>query len=162
MPKVLQLLLREQVSIRNLEAILETLVDAGKAVKGSEELAERVRERLGATICQSYRDPQGELHVLTLAPDFERALLAGVRSGEMRGSLFSEMGQLDGFMKNLVRQVEAMMARNLAPVVLCPSPVRRGLRNLLQRSMPYVAVIGLNEVPASQSVRSFASLQSAA
>lgn len=160
--KVLQLLLREQVSIRNLEAILETLVDAGKTVKGSEDLAERVRERLGATICQTYRDPQGDLHVLTLAPEFERALLAGVRSGETRGALFSEIGQLDGFMKNLVRQVEAMMARNLAPVVLCPSPVRRALRNVLQRSMPYVAVIGLNEVPASQSVRSFASLQSAA
>lgn len=160
--KVLQLLLREQVSIRNLEAILETLVDAGKTIKASEELAERVRERLGATICQAYRDPQGDLHVLTLAPEFERALLANARNGEGRGSLFAEMGQLDAFMKNLVRQVEAMMARNLAPVVLCPSPVRRSLRSLLQRSMPYVAVIGVNEVPASQPVRSFASLQSAA
>ncbi|MGN6153577.1 MAG: flagellar biosynthesis protein FlhA [Lysobacteraceae bacterium] len=161
--KVLQLLLREQVGIRNLEAILETLVDAGKTVKGAEDLAERVRERLGAAICQTHRDPGGDLHVLTLSPEFERALLASVRgSGESRGSPFAEAGQLDAFMKTLVRQAEAMMARNLSPVVLCPSPVRRPLRNLLQRSMPYVAVIGINEVPPSQSVRSFASLPSAA
>src|SRR5690606_11019358 len=55
--KVLQLLLREQVSIRNLEAILEVLVDAGRTLKAPEDLAERVRERLGASICQGLRDP---------------------------------------------------------------------------------------------------------
>ena len=160
--KVLQLLLREQVSIRNLEAILETLVDAGKATKNAEELADRVRERLGASICQSLRDAQGELHVLTLAPEFERALLANARSGEQRTSPFADMAQLDAFMKGMSRQVEAMMGRNLPPVVLCPSPVRRALRNLLQRSMPYVTVVGLNEIPQNQSVRSFAAIQTAA
>jgi flagellar biosynthesis protein FlhA len=160
--KVLQSLLREQVSIRNLEAILETLVDAGKATKSTDDLAERVRERLGGSICQGLRDAQGDLHVLTLAPEFERALLANARSGEQRVSLFSEMGQLDAFMKNLSRQVEAMMGRNLAPVVLCPAPIRRSLRALLQRSMPYVTVVGLNEIPPNQSVRSFAALHAAA
>jgi flagellar biosynthesis protein FlhA len=66
------------------------------------------------------------------------------------------------FMKNLTRQVESMMGRNLAPVVLCPSPVRRSLRALLHRSMPYVSVIGLNEIPPNLAVRSFASIQAAA
>jgi flagellar biosynthesis protein FlhA len=160
--KVLQLLLREQVSIRNLEAILETLVDAGKTVKNADDLAERVRERLGASICQGLRDPQGELHVLTLAPEFERSLLANVRPGEQRASPFSEIAQLDAFMKSTTRQVEAMMSRNLSPVVLCPSPVRRSLRGLLHRSMPYVVVLGLNEIPPNLSVRSFASIHSAA
>ena len=127
-----------------------------------EGLAERVRERLGASICQGLRDPQGELHVLTLAPEFERTLLANLRTGEQRSSLFSEIGQLDMFMKNLTRQVESMMGRNLPPVVLCPSPLRRSLRALLQRSMPYVTVIGLNEIPPNLAVRSFASIQAAA
>lgn len=157
--KVLQLLLREQVSIRHLEAILEVLVDAGKTTKAPEDLAERVRERLGATICQGLRDPQGDLHVLTLAPDVERSLLANSRPGETRATLFNEIGQLDGFMKNLGRQAEAMMGRNLVPVLLCPSPVRRPLRGLLHRSMPYMAVVGLNEVPPTLPVRSFAAVQ---
>lgn len=157
--KVLQLLLREQVSIRHLEAILEVLVDAGKTVKTPEDLAERVRERLGPMICQNLRDPQGDLHVLTLAPDIERSLLANARPGE-KGALFGEMGQLDGFMRNLAKQAESMMGRNLVPVLLCPSPVRRALRGLLHRSMPYVAVLGLNEVPTTTPVRAFAAIQS--
>ena len=57
---------------------------------------------------------------------------------------------------------ESMMGRNLPPVVLCPSPVRRSLRSLLHRSMPYVTVIGLNEIPPNLAVRSFASIQAAA
>ncbi|MBW8808471.1 MAG: flagellar biosynthesis protein FlhA, partial [Lysobacter sp.] len=76
-----------------------------------------------------------------------------------KGGLFNEVGQLDGFMKNLGRQAESMMGRNLSPVVLCPSPVRRSLRALLHRSMPYVAVLGLNEIPPTTSVRSFAAIQ---
>lgn len=158
--KVLQLLLREQVSIRHLEAILEVLVDAGKSTKVAEDLAERVRERLGAVICQGLRDAQGDLHVMTLAPELERSLLASVRTGDARGgALFADVAQLDGFMKSLASQSESMMSRNLVPVLLCPSPARRSLRALLNRSMPYLAVVGLNEVPATLPVRSFAAIQ---
>lgn len=157
--KVLQHLLREQVSIRHLEAILEVLVDAGRTTKQPEELAERVRERLGAAICQGLRDAQGDLHVMTLAPELERTLLANLRPADGRtGSLFGDMAQLDGFMKNLATQAESMMGRSLVPVLLCPSPARRSLRALLGRSMPYLAVLGLNEVPATLPVRSFAAI----
>lgn len=159
--KTLQLLLREQVSIRNLEAILEVLVDAGRSVKAPEELAERVRERLGSSICQKFSDTRGELNVLTLAPEIERSLLGTQRNAEGRGPLFSDMGQLDAFIKHLSRQAEAMMGRNLMPVLLCPSPLRRPLRSLIQRSLPHVAIVGLNEVPATTMVRSFAAVGAA-
>jgi flagellar biosynthesis protein FlhA len=159
--KVFQHLLREQVSIRHLEAILEVLVDAGRTTKQPEELAERVRERLGAAICQGLRDAQGDLHVMTLTPELERTLLANLRPADGRsGSLFGDMAQLDGFMKNLAAQAESMMGRSLVPVLLCPSPARRSLRALLGRSMPYLAVLGLNEVPATLPVRSFAAIHS--
>lgn len=157
--KVLQLLLREQVSVRHLEAILEVLIDAGRTLKHPEELVERVRERLGGLICQSLRDANGDLHVMTLAPELEHELLAGLRAGEMRGSLFADIGQLDGFMKSLTGQCESMMGRNLVPVLLCPAPVRRSLRQLLSRSMPYLSVLSLNEIPATLPVRSFAAIK---
>jgi flagellar biosynthesis protein FlhA len=160
--KVLQLLLREQVSVRNMESVLEVLVDAGKQTKAPEELAERVRERLGSSICQKLSGPRGELQVLTLAPEVERTLLGNVRGGEGRGPVFTDLGQLDGFMKNLARQAEAMMGRSLQPVLLCPSPIRRPLRGLTQRSLPYVAIVGLNEVPPTAVVRSFAAVSAAA
>jgi flagellar biosynthesis protein FlhA len=160
--KVLQLLLREQVSVRNMESVLEVLVDAGKQTKAPEELAERVRERLGSSICQKLSGPRGELQVLTLAPEVERTLLGNVRGSDGRGPVFTDLGQLDGFMKNLARQAEAMMGRSLQPVLLCPSPIRRPLRGLTQRSLPYVAIVGLNEVPPTAVVRSFAAVSAAA
>ena len=156
--KTLQLLLKEQVSIRNLEAVLEVLVDAGRSVKSPEELTEKVRERLGPSIIQKFNDPQGDLNVLTLAPDIERTLLGNQRIADGRSSLFADMGQLDAFIKNLAKQSESMMGKNLMPVLLCPSPLRRPLRSLIQRSLPYVSVVGLNEVPSTTMVRSFATV----
>jgi flagellar biosynthesis protein FlhA len=153
--KVIQLLLREQVSVRNMETVLETLVDAGKTSKSPDDLAERVRERLGSTICQKLSDPRGELHVLTLSPDVERTLLGNLRGAEGRGPVFGDMAQMDAFMKNMTRHAEAMMGKSLQPVLLCPSPIRRPLRSLMSRSLPYVSVLGLNEVPSSATVRAF-------
>jgi flagellar biosynthesis protein FlhA len=153
--KVFQLLLREQVSVRNMESVLETLVDAGKGTKSPDDLAERVRERLGSSICQKLSDTRGELHVLTLSPDVERTLLGNLRGAEGRGPVFGDMAQMDAFMKNMARHAEAMMGKSLQPVLLCPSPIRRPLRSLMSRSLPYVSVLGLNEVPASATVRAF-------
>ncbi|HEY4145296.1 flagellar biosynthesis protein FlhA [Pinirhizobacter sp.] len=153
--KVLQVLLREQVSIRPLETIFEVLVDAGKTVKQADDLAERVRERLGAGICQKASNDQGELHVLTLAPDFERSMLQAMRQRETPGVLLPDPGQLDGLLGNLARQADAMLSRSMAPVLLCPSVLRRHVRSLIQRSLPHVTVIGINELPNTAVVRAF-------
>lgn len=156
--KVLQQLLRELVSIRQLETIFETLVDAGKTVKAADDLAERVRERLGATICHRASNDQGELHVLTLAPEFERSMLVASRQREGQGPLVADATQLDGFLSSLARQSDAMLGKSLSPVLLCPAGLRRQLRTMIQRSLPHVAVIGVNELPATVMVRAFATV----
>jgi len=153
--KVLQQLLREQVSIRNAEAILEVLVDAGKTLKQTDELVERVRERLGPVICQRVSNAQGELHVLTLAPELERAMISAVRQREGAGSLVSDLNQLEALLGGLAKQSEAMMARSHLPVLLCPGTVRRHLRSMIQRSLPHVTVLGINEVPSTVMVKAF-------
>lgn len=80
--KVLHHLLRERVSIRNLEAILETLADFGPRTKDPEVLSEYCRHRLAREICASYVDEPGKLHVVTLDPAIEREILDAVRQGE--------------------------------------------------------------------------------
>ena len=156
--KVLQLLLREGVSIRQFEAIFETLVDAARTTRQTEELAERVRERLGASICQRASNEQGELHVLTLAPDFERTMLQTSRQKEGQGVLLTDATQLDGLLNGLAKQSDAMLGKGLHPVLLCPASLRRQLRALIQRSLPHVAVIGVNELPPTIMVRAFATV----
>ncbi|RDI99327.1 flagellar type III secretion system protein FlhA [Dyella solisilvae] len=153
--RVLQQLLKEQVSIRHVEAILEVLVDAGRTQKQTDDLVERVRERLGPVICQRVSNPQGELHVLTLAPELERAMVSAIRQRDGGGLLVGELGQLDALLGGIAKQAEAMMARSLLPVVLCPSVIRRHLRALIQRSLPHVTVLGINEVPSTMAVKAF-------
>lgn len=160
--KVLQQLLREHVSIRNVDTILEVLVDAGKTLKQTEELVERVRERLGPAICQRVSNAQGELHVLTLAPELERSIVSAVRQRDGAGLLVGELGQLEALLGSLARQSEAMMARNHLPVLLCPSLVRRHVRALIQRSLPHITVLGINEVPSTVAVKSFGTIAAAA
>lgn len=160
--KVLQQLLREQVSIRNLEAILEVLVDAGKTLKQTDELVERVRERLGPAICQKVSNAQGELQVLTLAPELERAIVSAVRSRDGNALLVNDVGQLDALLSNLASQAEAMMGRNLLPVLLCPSQIRRHVRQLVQRSLPHITVLGINEVPTTAVVRAVGTIAAVA
>jgi flagellar biosynthesis protein FlhA len=159
--KVLQQLLREQVGIRNLETILEVLVDAGKAVKQTDDLVERVRERLGPGICQKASNAQGELHVLTLAPELERSIMSAVRTRDGNSLLVSDVGQLDALLSNLARQAEAMMGRNLLPILLCPTQIRRHVRQLIQRSLPHITVLGINEVPTTAIVRAVGTVAAA-
>jgi len=153
--KVLQGLLRELVSIRQLDAIFEVLVDAGRQTKDAEQLAERVRERLGPGICQKASNDAGELHVLTLSPDLERAMLQAVRQREAATPLLGEAGQVDSFLSSLARQADAMLGKSLMPVLLCPGVLRRQIRALIQRALPHVTVIGVNELPSNAIVRSF-------
>lgn len=155
--KVLQQLLREKVSIRNMEAILEVLVDQGKTTKVPEELTEFVREKLGASICQTMANTQGEVHVLTLAPALEQAFL-GMVHGVQQGRavpLITEPRRYELFLAAVARQCEAMMAKSLVPVLLCPAALRRHLRHTLGHALPYLNVLGLNEVPPTAKVRAF-------
>ncbi|HET7370765.1 MAG TPA: FHIPEP family type III secretion protein, partial [Gammaproteobacteria bacterium] len=156
--KVLQQLLREQVSVRNIEAILEVLVDQGKATKDPAALTEKARERLGANICQSVADTRGEVQVLTLAPDLERRFLGATRDIEKTGGqlMALEPRRFEQFLMTLGKQCEAMLANNLLPVLLCPGPVRRYLRQLVGHALPHMTVLGLNEIPPSAKIRSFA------
>lgn len=157
--RVLQALLREQVSIRSLSTILEVLVDAGRSTKQSDELAEKVRERLGASICQKVSNEQGELHVMTLAPDIERTMLATARQRDGHPSLVTDPTQLDGLLASLARVSDAMLGKSMTPVLLTPSPLRRHIRALIQRALPHVTVIGVNELPPTTIVRAFGTVQ---
>jgi flagellar biosynthesis protein FlhA len=159
--RVLQALLREQVSIRALGTILEVLVDAGRTTKQTDELVERVRERLGASICQKVSNEQGELQVMTLAPDIERAMLATARQREGQMGLVADPTQLDGLLASLARVADAMLGKNLSPVLLTPSPLRRHIRALIQRALPHVTVIAVNELPSSTTVRAFGTVSPA-
>lgn len=153
--KVLQNLLREKVSTRNIEAVLEVLADYGAGNKDPEYLTERVREKLGAAICQSLTNDEGELYVLTFDPSVEHTITNGVRAVDDKSMLVLEPEFAEGLLTKMSTEVERMMSNNLLPVILCSPNLRRHVRKFTERIMPHLAVLSLSEVPNTVSLKSF-------
>lgn len=153
--KVLQNLLREKVSIRHIDAILEVLADSGASNRDPEYLTDRVREKLGTAICQSLTNNQGELYVLTFDPSVEHMITNGVRAVDDKSMLVLEPNFAEKLLVKMSKEVERMMATNLYPVVLCSPTLRRHVRKFTERIMPHLSVLSLSEVPNSISLKSF-------
>jgi len=157
--KVLQNLLREKVSIRHIEAILETLADAGRASKDAAQLTEAVRQRLGHAICQSLAGPSSALHVLTLDPAIESRFLqdlhAAGRDAGGAGGFVLEPRMVEKFLLHLMQQAERMMKNNLLPVLLCAPELRRHLRTLSERGLPHLRVLSMAEIPQTMELKSY-------
>lgn len=156
--RVLQGLLREKVSVRHLEAILETLADAGRSTKDVVRLTELVRQRLGAAICQSLLGDSRSLHVLTLDLAMESQFLLGLQNAadsQPAGQFVLEPRMAEQFISKLVQQGERMMKSNLLPVLLCAPELRRHVRLLSERVMPHLRVLSMAEVPSTVELKSF-------
>ncbi len=154
--KVLQNLLAEKVSIRNLEAVLEVLADHGRATKSADALTEAVRQRLGPAICQSLAGSKGELPVLTFDPATEQRIAGSLQGAEDGTRLLLEPKFAEAVMGRLAGQVEQMMKANVSPVLLCAPELRRHVRRITERVLPHLAVLSMAEVPSSCNLKSYA------
>jgi len=153
--KVLQNLLLEKVSIRNLDLILEVLVDHGKQVKEHARLTELVRHKLGAIICQNLLSDDGGLYVLTLDPGVEQKLYSGIRSDQANQSINVDPQFAERVLTKLAGHVEKMSKDNKLPVLLCAPELRQHIRTFTERVMPHLSVLSMSEVPNSVNIRSF-------
>ncbi len=148
--RVLQNLLAEGIPIRNLVVILETLADAARVHRDVDLLTEAVRTGLAPQISQLYSDEEGVLPVLTLNPALEEELREAV--GE-DGVFAWAPARVQRFIDELASAWEAGMARGRPPVLLCPPPLRRPLRQVTARALPRLAVVSYDEVAHTVEVR---------
>ncbi|MDO8299536.1 flagellar biosynthesis protein FlhA [Lacisediminimonas sp.] len=153
--KVLQGLLRERVPVRQLERILEALVDHGRQSKDPDYLVELVRQKLGAVICHSLAGDRGELTVLTLDPAIEQTIAAGVRAANAQGAPVLEPQFAEQLLSRLAAQAQRMAKSNALPVLLVAPEVRRHMRRLTERLIPQLNVISMSEIAPSINLRAF-------
>ena len=154
--RVLQGLVKERVSIRNMEAILEVLADAGSRSRDSEFLIDQVRERLAPLICQQLADAKGEIHVLTLDPTVEQSFAGAVRTTEDKSTFVLEPRFAEQVLRKISEDAERMTRANLRPVLLCAPTLRRHVRRFTERLLPQLAVLSLNEISSHISLRAYA------
>lgn len=153
--RVLQGLVKERVSIRNIDAILEVLADIGGKLRDPEQLTDHVRERLAALICQQLADPKGEIHVITFDPAVEQSLASALRSNEERTTLVLEPRFAEQVLRRIAEEVERMSRGNVRPVLLCAPNLRRHIRRFTERLVPQLSVLSLNEISSHISLRAF-------
>jgi len=153
---VLQGLLTEHVSIRNVDLITQVLADAGRHEKDPAALGEAVRQRLGHSICQGVQGEHEALAVLTLEPSLESSIFQNLSGADGRGMFVLDPRLAESFLSRLLAQAEAMMRQNLNPVLLCRPEIRRHLKTFTRRAVPRLTVLSMNEVPHSIHLRSFA------
>ncbi|MBE6442051.1 MAG: flagellar biosynthesis protein FlhA [Desulfovibrio desulfuricans] len=146
--KVLQILVRENVGIRDMLTIVETLGDFGATVKNPETLAEYVREKLARSIVRPYLDSQGTLPVLTLAPDAERMVQEGIRQAD-NGVTFLSLNPAAAqrLVNNLSTAVDNALNTDGQPVLLVTPLIRPHLAQIVTRFLPTVPVISQAEIP---------------
>lgn len=157
--KVLQSLLREQVSVRNIVTILETLGDFGPITKDTGFLVEKCRQSLGRQITRQYTDEDGILRVLTIEPTLEQILIESrqeTTTGPISG-LPPEKHR--AWLNALLNTVQIVQGEGFYPVILCSESARPLVKNSCLREMPQLAVLSILEVSQDAEVESLGEIR---
>ncbi len=153
--RVLQGLLREQVSIRNIVTILETLANYGNMPHNNWLLVEKVREALGLQICLQYvdpHDPAKKLSVLQVSQSASEKIMSHCVVPNDGGQPFVAFDPVDGrkWISSVSAAITSVRERNYLPILLCgTAEIRQLVYNSINREMPGTVVLSLNEVVAA-------------
>lgn len=151
--KVLQNLLREKVSIKDMVTILECLADNSRNTKDIEILTEYVRFSLGRNICNELVDENHAITVLTLSPDIENIIANNIQKS-MQGSFPAINPDITTEILNSIRDgLNRTYFPNNIPVILVSPRIRPAFRKLIEMVFPNVAVLSLNEIPNDIEIR---------
>lgn len=151
--KVLQNLLREQVSIRDLRTILETLADWGGATKDPDLLTEQVRQAMARAISGQHAQEDDLLELMTLDQQLEETIEQSVqRTGE--GSYLTlDPGTAQALLENLAATMQSL-GGGTTPILLCPPTIRPHVKRLTERYLPNLVCLSHNEISPHLRVQS--------
>ena len=152
--KVLSKLLKENVSIRNLPIIFETLADFGKVTSDTDLLTEYARQALARQITNQYSQSNDSLKVVTLSGQVEKVIADGVQQTEHGNYLAVDPTISQRILESIATQVEQLSLLEQTPIVLCSPAVRMYVRQLTERYFPQIPILSYNELEANVEVQS--------
>lgn len=144
--KVLQNLLRERISIRNLVTILETLADYAPITKDIDVLTEYVRTSLARQICKQYQLSDGTMPVITLNPSLEDTIVNSLQKTETITYPVVSPEIVQKLVENSKKLIEKAVSMNYQPIILCSPRVRIYFRRLVERFFKNIVVLSHSEV----------------
>jgi flagellar biosynthesis protein FlhA len=157
--KVLQQLLREQVSIRDLGTILETLVETAGVNKNPIILVEAVRQTLGRAVVRPLLDEHGDLKVVTVDRTIEEECARSLTPQPVTSAQGALQPNIARRVCDSLRALFGEQVLSAPPILLCPSPARFQLRRLLEPFIPKVIVLSPAEIPPMTPVQAIGTIQ---
>jgi flagellar biosynthesis protein FlhA len=144
--RVLQHLLRENVSIRDLGTILEAIGDRAASTRDPAILAEYARQALARSITFHYLDSNKSLQAISLDPNLEQEIAESVTQTRDGEYLAMDPARAQTVVRLLSGEVEQATGMGLRPVLLCSGRIRRHLRRLIEQALPQLPVVSYNEI----------------
>ena len=154
--RILQNLLAEGISIRNLAGILEKVGDYAAFTKNPDELSEHARRALGSQLTKPFQTENGGLRAITLEPRLEQQLAQGVRQSPSDVALVIEPKLARHIIDALSRLVQQMLSAGHPPVVLCAPQLRLAFRRYFENKFSDLAVLSYAEIPVRMQVQNAA------
>jgi flagellar biosynthesis protein FlhA len=157
--KVLQNLLRENVSIRDLLTILESLADYAAMVQNTDILTEYVRQSLARTITKQYQLEDGKLPLMTLDKSIEDLITGSIQRADQETYLALDPITAQKIITEISRANESFARLNFQPVLLCSPVVRPHLKKLTERFFPNLAILSHNEISSEAKIQSLGTVK---
>ncbi|PHP26557.1 flagellar biosynthesis protein FlhA [Limimaricola cinnabarinus] len=155
---VLQALLLERISIRNLPLIVEAIAEAGRTTSSVTLITEHVRRRLSNQICHALTDAQGFVPVITMSAAWEGEFNGAVRmNGDERNFLMSPQ-RVQEFVLEARKEIQQFAQKDEWPALMVSPEVRSFVRSMLERVSPMTQVISHNEVHRKAALRTVATI----
>ena len=160
--KVLQNLLKEQIPIRDLELILEALIDYSKVTKNVDVLTEYVRHSLGDVIANLYKDANGTIRAAALDSQLEDYFVSVLQKSK---DISPTLGLTHEMMKTLnlsiKKNMEYMKNMGLTPIIICSATVRPYFYKLINAAFPDVVVLSYTELPSDTEIEFVGKIEAA-
>jgi flagellar biosynthesis protein FlhA len=151
--RVLQTLLGERVSIRDLPAILEGIAEASSHTKNPLYITEHVRGRIARQLCHQYLSPGGYLPLVALSPAWEQAFAESIMGQGEERQLAMAPSQLQQFIHAVRDRFDEAGQKGDVPVLLTSPQIRPFVRSIVERFRSQTVVMSQNEIHASIRLR---------
>lgn len=146
--------MQENVSVRNLPIIFETLADYSKLTSDVDVLTEYVRQALARQITAQHAGSQPELKVLTVAAKVEKMIADSIQQTDHGNYLAMDPQDSQAILESIAREIERIAFFEQSPVILCSPAVRMYLRQLTERYFPQIPILSYNELESSIEIQS--------
>ena len=152
--RVLQRILRERISIRDLITIIETIGEYAATSKNADILTGYVRQALARAITKQYQDKDGNITVMIMSPDIEDKISRSIQHTENESFISPDPNVVKKLVLNLQKLVNLFISSGMQPIILCSPNNRIHFRKILEKFYPSMVVLAHNEISREVNVKS--------